>query len=125
MQEEENVPQLTPDSAKKQGAAKHYNIFFCKATKFEKFYKAQEDLQSKRKLDLKTEIKNFNKKLLDCNKEYKHSTRHFWIQNSSNFPYLYKLAQILLNIQSSAAGIERFFFNLWRCLFGKKRCDEK
>ena len=62
IQEEEKVPQLTPDSAKNQGAAKHYNIFFCKATKFEKFYKAQEDFQCKRKLDLKTEIKNLKKK---------------------------------------------------------------
>jgi hypothetical protein len=31
------------------------------------------------------------------------------MQHSNKIPYLTKLAQILLNIQSSAAGIERFF----------------
>jgi hypothetical protein len=106
---EEKIPEPTPNSAKKQAGAKHYNLFFGKATKIEKHNKAQEDFQSKSKLDLKNEIKNFKKKLVECNMNYKHSTPYFWMQNSSKFPYLFKLAQILLNIQSSAAGIERFF----------------
>jgi hypothetical protein len=84
-------------------------MFFAKAKKKEDFCKAQEDYQSKCKLDFKKEIKYFKEKLLESNKEYKRSTRHFWIENSNKIPYLFKLSQILLNIQSSAAGIERFF----------------
>ena len=37
------------------------------------------------------------------------STILFWLQNSLQFPMLYKLAKVLLNVQSSSAFIERFF----------------
>jgi hypothetical protein len=36
-------------------------------------------------------------------------TKLFWKKNSLKFPMLYKLALVLLNIQSSSAFIERFF----------------
>ena len=36
-------------------------------------------------------------------------TKLFWKKNSLKFPMLYKLAIVLLNIQSSSAFIERFF----------------
>ncbi len=37
------------------------------------------------------------------------STKLFWLKNALQFPMLYKLAIVLLNIQSSSAFIERFF----------------
>ena len=37
------------------------------------------------------------------------STKGFWLENRNKFPNLAKLANILLNIPSSSAFIERFF----------------
>jgi hypothetical protein len=40
------------------------------------------------------------------------STKEFWINHAKQLPTLFKLAQILLNINSSSACIERFF-SMW------------
>ena len=48
-------------------------------------------------------------KLLDENKIDTTSTKKFWLKNKSKFPYLKKLAEILLNIPSSSAFIERYY----------------
>ena len=37
------------------------------------------------------------------------STRYFWLKNIEKYPLLSKLAEILLNINSSSACIERYF----------------
>ena len=37
------------------------------------------------------------------------STKKFWKKESDNFPYLSKLANILLNINASSSFIERYF----------------
>ena len=43
------------------------------------------------------------------NKKNTQSTTEFWRRNSEKFPFLLKVAAILLNIPSSSAFIERFF----------------
>ncbi|RNA27099.1 hypothetical protein BpHYR1_038792, partial [Brachionus plicatilis] len=64
------------------------------------------------KADLESEIANFSKLLKKENFKIIpaiESTKEFWINHSKSYPKLFKLAQILLNINSSSSCIERFF----------------
>ena len=72
------------------------------------------DGETKKKLkkrEIKNEIFLFRKKLSEevFRVGYSTGTSRFWKENFSIFPNLFKLAQILLNIQASSAFIERFF----------------
>lgn len=59
-----------------------------------------------------------NKSMLNSNM----STSSFWCKNSSNFPLLNKLSQVLLNIPASSAYIERYF-SICGIVFDKKRMN--
>jgi hypothetical protein len=61
-----------------------------------------------RQMNLETEKIQFIK-LIDENKIESTSTRKFWLKNKSKFLFLKNLAEILLNIPSSSAFIERYY----------------
>ena len=58
--QEENVPELSLDSAIKQGAQSVSVSLFFQSTKFAEPYKARENSQSKLKLDCKSVKQNIN-----------------------------------------------------------------
>ena len=55
------------------------------------------------------EIDKLRKILLENKYQIKESNTQFWRNHERLLPELYKLATILLNIQSSSAFVERFF----------------
>ena len=61
-----------------------------------------------KQMNLETEKIEFIR-LIDENKMESTSTRKFWLKNKSKFPFLKNLAEILLNIPSSSAFIERYY----------------
>jgi len=97
-----NTPKLrTPKSTN----PKTHDVFsFADSIQIEEELKKQKLIK-----EIESELDEFKKILtteliLRC-----FSTQHFWLSNSKNFPYLFKLSCYLLNISSSSACIERYF----------------
>ena len=64
------------------------------------------------KLNLDKEVKAFQTLLSENNYRILNeinSTASFWIKNTVKFPFLSKLARILINIKSSSSCVERYF----------------
>ncbi len=105
---ENRVPSPSPISAKKEKRASSFTFNF-KAKKQEEVYEQRERITNQTRIKFKNELRTFKETLETHGLVYKHSTRFFWNENALKLPMLHKLAQIILNINSSSASIERFF----------------